>query len=200
MPPPKLACHSCLSSHQVCRLPPPPSAGSTPRVAVDTRGRTPRPVTRSQRARLPLFSTALRDSPLRFRAENREPGALGEVSLASGGAGQFFPASLPPQPAPPEARTTRPPRPTKPRAQNRLRFVRDCHEGCFRFQTQELLSAMPPRCRIPLPREPSANGDPAASSQASCRGRYTVGLRRPGALKITAPCGPDPGRACHAGC
>jgi len=74
-----------------------------------------------------------------------------------------------------------------------------------RFQTQELLSSVPPRCRFPLAREPLGTRVPAASSQASCRGRYTVGLRRPGALKITASCVQRPLRAWHesllaAGC
>jgi hypothetical protein len=55
------------------------------------------------------------------------------------------------------------------------------------FQTQELLSSMPPRFRHPLRRTPGRRV-PAASSQASCRGRNTVGLRRPGPLKITASC------------
>jgi len=101
----------------------------------------------------------------------------------------------------PEVGRARPPRPNTNRArQIGLRSVRDCHEGCSRFQTQELLSAVPPRCRIPLAREPSAHGDPAASSQASCRGRNTVGLRRPGALKITASCVQRPWPARDAPC
>ena len=36
---------------------------------------------------------------------------------------------------------------------------------CFRLQPQELLSVVPPRCRIPLTREPLGKRVPAASSQ-----------------------------------
>jgi len=85
----------------------------------------------------------------------------------------------------------------QPRAQITLRFVRDCHEGCFRLQTRELLSAMPARCRFPLAREPLGTRVPAASSQVPCRGRNTGDLRRPGALKITASCVQRPLRAWH---
>ena len=38
-------------------------------------------------------------------------------------------------------------------------------KDAFRFQTQELLSTVPPRCRIPLAREPLGKRVPAASSQ-----------------------------------
>ena len=38
---------------------------------------------------------------------------------------------------------------------------------CFRLQPQELLSIVPPRCRIPLTREPIGKRVPAASSQST---------------------------------
>ena len=100
-----------------------------------------------------------------------------------------------------EARTARPRAPYEPRPrQLRCASFGVCHEGCFRLQPQELLSVVPPRCRIPLTREPLGKRVPAASSQVPCRGRHTGDLRRPGALKITASCGRKPVRACHAHC
>ena len=63
-----------------------------------------------------------------------------------------------------------------------LRFVRGCHEGCSRFQTQELLSAVPPRCRIPLAREPSAHGSPPPHRMSGCRRRNPA---RPSAARCT---------------
>ena len=49
-------------------------------------------------------------------------------------------------------------------------------------QPQELLSIVPPRCRIPLAREPSANGSPPPHRKASCRRRNPVG---PSAARCT---------------
>ena len=66
--------------------------------------------------------------------------------------------------------------------QLQLRFVRGCHEGCSRFQTQELLSAVPPRCRFPLTREPSAHGSPPPHRKSGCRRRHTA---RPSAARCT---------------
>ena len=63
-----------------------------------------------------------------------------------------------------------------------FRSVRGCHEGCSRFQTQELLSAVPPRCRFPLPREPSANGSPPPHRKSGCRRRNPA---RPSAARCT---------------
>jgi len=88
----------------------------------------------------------------------------------------------------PEVRTPRPPRPnTIARASggqsgSDLRSVRGCHEGCSRFQPQELLSIVPPRCRIPLAREPSAHGSPPPHRKPACRGRHTG---RPSAARST---------------
>ena len=70
----------------------------------------------------------------------------------------------------------------------------DCHEGCFRLQTQELLSIVPPQCRIPLTREPSAPGTPPPPAYSH------QSIRRPGSLKITAPCVHRACRVCHGGC
>ena len=66
--------------------------------------------------------------------------------------------------------------------QLQLRSVRGCHEGCSRFQTQELLSAVPPRCRIPLTREPSAHGSPPPHRMSGCRRRNPA---RPSAARCT---------------
>lgn len=83
----------------------------------------------------------------------------------------------------PEVGTARPPRPNTNRArQLQLRFVRGCHEGCFRLQPQELLSAVPPRCRIPLAREPSAHGSPPPHRKSGCRRRNSA---RPSAARCT---------------
>ena len=60
----------------------------------------------------------------------------------------------------PEVREARPPRPTNPRAKLGFASFLGCHEGCFRPLSQELLYSMPPQCRIPLAREPSAMGTP----------------------------------------
>ncbi|GEM_PF-5566444 len=84
---------------------------------------------------------------------------------------QACPATPKPRPGAahyrPEVGIARPPRPITIRArQLGLRFVRGCHEGCSRLQSQELLSIVPPRCRIPLAREPLGTRVPAASSQA----------------------------------
>ncbi len=45
---------------------------------------------------------------------------------------------------------------------------------------------MPPRCRIPLPREPSAHGSPPPPAYSH------QSIRRPGSLKITASCAQRP--------
>ncbi|GEM_PF-2293591 len=75
-----------------------------------------------------------------------------------------------------------------------------CHEGCFRLQPQELLSVVPPRCRIPLAREPSANGSPPPHRKSGRRRRHTA---RPSAARCTednSVLWPGACRACHAHC
>ena len=82
----------------------------------------------------------------------------------------------------------------------KLRSVRGCHEGCFRLpDTRAVIwpaapapapALQDPRCQVP-----------AASSQASCRKRNTVGLRRPGSAPYNSvlcpelPVGPVTGAA-----
>jgi hypothetical protein len=66
--------------------------------------------------------------------------------------------------------------------------ARTCHEGCFRLQPQELLSLVPPQCRIPLAREPSALG-PRRLIASPCRGRDTGG--RCGSHPSAARCTKD---------
>ncbi len=53
---------------------------------------------------------------------------------------------------------------------------------CFRLQPQELLSIVPPRCRFPLTREPSAHGSPPPHRMSGCRRRNTA---RPSAARCT---------------
>ena len=123
--------------------------------------------TPGQRITGPSFGNARRLAGLRCGPVMRWPPKL--VWPLVGQANSSLPPSLLSLPAQkPENRDPRDP--VEPRAQTRIRSVRDCHEGCFRFQTQELLSAMPPRCRIPLAREPSAHGSPPPHRKSPAAG------------------------------
>ena len=130
----------------------------------------PRP---TKRARLPVSAQPGQPRAARCRVALRSADwrweMKGKVSLASGQAPlrvgrDAAPATLVDAPAlrsaNPEARNSRPPRPTNPRAKLSFASFLVCHEGCFRPQPQELLYYVPPQCRIPLAREPSALGTP----------------------------------------
>ena len=69
------------------------------------------------------------------------------------------PCTLPAQPLPPRAWTTRPPRPIQPHAQNGLRFVRGCHEGCSRLpDTRAVICSAAKTAPAPARRTPGAGG------------------------------------------
>ncbi len=112
------------------------------------------------------------------------------------------PSSLPPRPVEPDARTARPPRPPRtatPPVYDPLRSGCVMKE-CFRLQPQELLSVVPPRCRIPLAREPSAHGSPPPHRKASCRRRNPGGPSAARCTKDNSVLWPGACRACHAHC
>ena len=54
-----------------------------------------------------------------------------------------------------------------------------------RCEHKSVLCVIPPHCRIPLPREPSAT---SLRRLIACASSSVVGLRRPGVLNITASC------------
>lgn len=64
-----------------------------------------------------------------------------------------------------------------------------------RCEHKSVLCVIPPQCRIPLPREPSALSPRRLIAYAS-----SVGLRRPGVLNITASCVHSRLLHCHTHC
>src|SRR5579859_7157607 len=73
-------------------------------------------------------------------------------------------------------------------------------KDAFGSQTQELLSIVPPRCRIPLTREPPPNGSPPPHCKPSCRRRNTVGHSAARCTNDNSVLCPRACRACHAHC
>ena len=120
--------------------------------------RPPRPWTRSQTARLRAFGTALRDSPLRSVPKHRR------LAAPKGKRPSAAKASGPAQDPGTE------PGGKQPRAQTKIRSVRDCHEGpadatvlvpaslgvclAYGFRHNGVLYSVSPQHRHPLTQDP----------------------------------------------